>query len=180
MQITEMSDNKVKITLTDTEVIYCFGAYERLFSMSAKTKYVIKALLSNVIEEHYGFLKSEKISAEIRGAQNIGCIIILSCEKKPKEYILSFENSEQLIKSSIQLYKHLKNKKYTSSLYINNGKYYLLITAASNKNLLSICRKSVYDICSDSIKTEYIKEYGTAISKRNALYKLFYAFSKET
>ena len=180
MQISEMSGNKVKITLTDTEVIYCFGAYEQLFSMSAKTKYIIKALLSNIIEEYYGFLRSEKISAEIRGAHNIGCTIILSCEKKPNEYILTFENSEQLIKCSIELYQLFKNKRYTSSLYTENNKYYLLINIFSNKNMLFSCRKSVYDICSDYIKSEFIKEYGTVITRKNALYKLFSAFSKET
>ena len=176
-----MEGNKLKITLTDTEVICCFGAYEKLFSMSPKTKTVIKLLLNDIIEEHYGFLNNKKISAEIRGGKNIGCIIILSSPiAKQKEYLLGFENSEGLIEGVKILHRILRKKNYRSSLYKAYGRYYLFICNNLDKRRFSLLRNFSYSITSDCIKIEEIKEYGIPITKRNAVNKMHHAFFKET
>lgn len=180
MQISEISGNRVKISLTDTEVICCFGAYESLFDMTPKTKLAIKTLLNEVIEKHYGTGEYEKISAVIRGGQNIGCTIIISCEKSVQEYILTFNNSENLIKSAKDLHRFLKNKQHTSSLYRENNKYYLLIRTVSKRIPYTILQKYTYDILYDSISYEHIREYATLVSGHKAIEKLAVAFFKET
>lgn len=183
MQVSELSGNKLKITLTHTEVICCFGAYEKLLSMSAKTKTAIKILLGDIIEEYYGVLGNQKISAEIRTSLHNGCVIVLSYPesfKKPKEYLICFENSENLIEGAIGLYRILSKKAYTSSLYTMNKKYYILLSYGTEKRRIMPLRKFSHYITDDAVKAEYIKEHGKVISKRNALGRLCSAFIKET
>ena len=182
MQVTKLEGNKIKITLTHTEVICCFGAYDNLLSMSKKTKTTMKILLSDIIEEYYGFLNSEKISADIKADLHNGCVIILSyCadQIKKNEYIICFENSENLIDGTLILSRILRKKAYTSSLFTLNKKYYLLLTLGIDKRRIMPLRKFTYYITKDSIKSEYIREYGKIITGRNAVQKLSSAFTKE-
>ena len=49
MLVSEINPNKIKIVLTDTEVLCCFCSYEKLLSMSDSTKNLIKALLRDIV-----------------------------------------------------------------------------------------------------------------------------------
>lgn len=180
MQISEISGNKIKITLTDTEVLCCFSSYQKLFSMSAKTKNTIKILIGDIIYSHYGILGCDKICAEIRGKENTGCVIILSCEaeiKNCKDYILCFKNSEEMIKSSLMLNRLLKKQRTFSSLYKNEKQYFLIINTLLDKKTLSKIRE-FFNIQCDTVKSEYIKEYCNLITEQNAIKKISLAFSK--
>ena len=182
MHVSKLEGNKIKITLSHTEVICCFGAYDNLLSMSKKTKTTIKILLSDIIEEYYGFLNNEKISADIKADLHNGCVIILSrCtgQIKKNEYVVCFENSENLIDGTLILYRMLRKKAYASSLYTLNKKYYLLLSFDIDKRRIMPLRKFTYYITKDSVKTEYIREYGKIITRRNAVKKLSSAFIKE-
>ncbi len=183
MQIYEVSNNKIKIALTHTEVLCCFGAYEKLFYMSAKTKNIFKAFINSIIEEHYGYLIGEKISAEIKGAENSGCIITLECSKSNsdiKEYSISFINSESMINTALNLYRLMKKRIYSSSLYRTDNRYHLIFRADTGKKTALKLNEIYGNIHSDNILCEYIKEYGKTVAKRNAIFKIASAFSKET
>lgn len=181
MQVSRLDNNKIKITLTHTEVICCFGAYKNLLNMSPKTKNTIKLLLSDIIEEYYGFLNNEKISADIKTQIHNGCVIILSYPKFKNwnEYVICFNNSENLIDGTLHLYHILRKKTYTSSLYILNKKYYILLSLNIDKRRIMSLRKFTYSITNDSVKPEYIREYGKVITEQNAVLKLSSAFIKE-
>ena len=183
MQVSKLGDNKIQITLTHTEVICCFGAYEKLLRMSAKTKTAIKILISDIIEEYYGFSYNGEISADIKTHFHKGCIITLSPSKpikNPKEYLLYFENSEKLIEGTLALHRILRKKAYASSLYTLNNKYYILLSYSIEKRYIMPLRKFYNYIIEDTIKTEYIKEHGKLITKKNAVSKIFSAFIRET
>lgn len=183
MQIYEVSSNKIKIALTHTEVLCCFGAYDKLFIMSAKTKNIFKALINSIIEERYDYLIGEKISAEIKGIENSGCIITLEYSNTNnyiKEYSISFSNSENMINSSLNLHRLMKKKIYSSSLYKTDNLYHLIFKADISKKTALKLNEIYENINCDSILNEYIKEYGRLVTKRNALSKIASAFSKGT
>ena len=73
----------------------------------------------------------------------------------------------------------LRKKAYASSLYTLNKKYYLLLSFDIDKRRIMPLRKFTYSITKDSVKTEYIREYGKIITKGNAVKKLSSAFIKE-
>ncbi len=183
MQIYEVSNNKIKIALTHTEVLCCFGAYEKLFGMSAKTRNIFKAFINSIIEEHYGYLIGEKISAEIKGAENSGCIITLECPKNHsdiKEYSISFINSESMINTALNLYQIMKKRIYSSSLYRTDNRYHLIFRADTGRKTALRLNEIHKNVSCDNTISEYIKEYGKAVAKKNALFKIASAFSKET
>ncbi len=178
MKISEISAGKVKIVLTNTEVLSCFGAYEKLFEMSFVTKNAIKALLRDIIKKHYNH---QKISAEIRAEKNYGCVIILTAiDKRNKTVQIAYEfyNSESLITGSLNLYKIFKNTPYNSAIYKISDKYYIIINTVASA-FPKYKTKSFDNVYTDAVKCEIIKEYGNIITENNALEKISSAFLKE-
>lgn len=179
MQVSPISSHKVKITLTDTEVLSCFGAYEKLFSMSETSKSLIKALLRDVAAE-YRLTSNESLTAKIHAVPKKGCTIILSVPNSGSDnyYTAVFYSSESLIQSALCL-KKIKRKIKKSLLYRINDSYRLLIKSPLEQEhfipLYEFCDK----LYSGSIHFEYTKEYGKPLIKDNALQTITSCFIKD-
>lgn len=140
MTVLEISESKLIISLTHTEVLCCFDSYERLSSMTGCVKAAVSSLIEGVTDSHR-FLKGGRITAHIKVIKNKGCEITVT-GKKPvrknegKIYIMDFASNEALTGAVILLYSRSFSKKLESSIYkIPEG--YRLLIRAKNRNLLS-------------------------------------------
>lgn len=181
MRVSEISKNKVKIVLTDTEVLCCFTSYEKLFSMTDRTKNTIKALLRDIIEERYDPLSCKKVSAEIHAGKNLGCIIIVTVKKDRKtknSYIFEFSDSESLIAGATYLYRKSRRKKHSASLYKMPDCYRLIISSNAPPESFGGMKEFCRNILNGNVHGEYTKEYGKAILTDNAVSGIAKAFIK--
>ena len=173
MLVSEINPNKIKIVLTDTEVLCCFCSYEKLLSMSDSTKNLIKALLRDIVREH-SFTNCEKLTVQIRAGKNSGCVIILTGNEQRKKinlYTAEFTDSESLIKAAFYL---KSNRKYLkrSRLYSINNAYRLLLESEKEKDYFLSLHEFCERLYTEKIQFEYTKEYGTPIIKEKAVSKI--------
>lgn len=178
MTVYKTHDNKLKVCLTDTEVLTSFGTYERLHNINLHTKIIINALLRDIISQHKSLLKGGKITTKITAHKNRGCEFTLYSNKtSDKDYTLFFSDSENLTLAILQLYKYYKHKKAKSSLFKMANGYALIIQSQNEKSFLKI--KHFFETMSDSpVSAEYTREYGISIITGNAVERYGKAFLK--
>lgn len=182
MTVYEIGKTMLKITLTDTEVISCFGAYEKLYTMSYGIQLAINLLLRDIISEHKNFFENSKITAGIKAVKNCGCEITLYCRKSlrnspKKEYIFCFDDSESLTQAILTLLNRNNTRNLESSLYKMPDCYCLIITSRDANNIFIInefCNKK----SNPKFYAEYVKEYGKPLIINNAINRYGVAFSK--
>ena len=182
MNVYTIAQNKIKISLTHTEVIACFGEYDRLYNMSQKTKTALTLLLNDIITAHPIFNKNCKISAKIKLKRNIGCEIVLtalSAERNspPKECIFEFSDSESLTRGIVELYKNRRYSKLRSHLYKTENGYRLMVNCKDPKNRLFLLHEYCFKISDSPRDIEYTKEYGKPLILNCAIEKYGKAFS---
>lgn len=180
MQVSEISQNKIKITLTDTEVLCCFNSYEKLYRMNGQTKFLLKAIVREIVEEKFSNKNSDKIIALIKIAKNKGLTIILTVDKVEKEYeyAFAFENFEDLLSALPYLLKRqyiIKN----SQLFKLKKTYMLIISFRNKPIFLNSIKEFNCIYFDDEIKKEYIKEYGIPVIYENTVEKLVKSFIKD-
>lgn len=154
-------NKKLKITLTNTEVITLFGGYEELLSLSKNTKYAVCALIREILEENEELYNSNKTTIKIKSKKPLGCEITLKSEEN--EYLLFFNNCQDLEKAIKTLKNNLK-----SSLYKTENGYCLLIKSLSEKPLLKSEGYSSNTLSSE-LTAAYIREYSKLLIKDNAI-----------
>ena len=66
MTVSVVSPQKIKISLTHTEFIACFGEYEKLLNLTSKAKILLKILINDIISDNPSFSAADKISAKIQ------------------------------------------------------------------------------------------------------------------
>ncbi len=178
MTVYKMGENRIRITLTDKEVLSFFGEYESLTSVSIDTKLTVGLILRESLKDYESYFDGDLI-VEIKARKYAGCIItVSSAEKRRKEDRLEttfeFLNTEALIEGVRILYKH-KFKIKESVLYKINSVYFLIVTLNRHNDLLfmnEFCNKQT----GSPIFIEHIKEYGKLICKENVIEKMGGAF----
>ncbi len=181
MTVSDISGNKLKVSLTNTEVLSCFGSYERLYAMSSTVKSAVHSLLWGIIE-HKGYSNYEKILVQIKAKRNTGCVItVLFSQKREKtNHIFDFFESEDLTQAVLFLYKSRTLKRLKSSLYKMQGFFRLVITCDAQKPFLI----TLQEFCSRYSKLEselyYTKEYGELLIAKNAVQIYGSAFFKDS
>ena len=184
MTVLKLSHNRLKIIISNTEVLCCFGSYESLGKMTDSIKSALSALLSDIIAENRAVFKNGRITAKIRLIKNYGCEIILIPDlqrgrSSEKEYIFEFADSESLILAVLLLYRNRATVGLQSSLYKMPDGYRLIIRRA--KSNLSIVLKEFYSReCSFEYEAEYTYEHGKPLIVGNAVKKFGAAFFKAT
>ena len=177
MTVFDMNPNQIRISLTHTEVIACFGSYKSLMNLNDRIKDRISALVYNVIKHHIKTQQNCKIKGTIYAKKNNGCKINIYfvSEQTHIPTIYSFKNSENLICAANMLFK----SKYTlrSDLYKMSDSYRLIIDNYNNPLNLSEFYCKVYN---SPIMLAHTKEYGKPLILNNAIYRLGKAFIKET
>ena len=178
MTVSEISRNKVKIVLTKTEVLCCFGTYEKLINMTQTTKAIICALLREIVQEHYSAEKHDSIYAEIHARRNSECVIILTVKnsKMPTHYIFEFPNSECLIKAALFMQNKNNFNKHNSQLYKMPCSYRIIIESFEKPEYFFTLKEFYCKTLIGSSHKEYTKEYGTPIATENAVFKIAKAF----
>lgn len=164
MTVYRLTENRLKIALTYTEITLGFGGLRELVSMNEKVKLRLKLLISNVANSFY--IQGEKIKARLSITADKGCFIEL-CFANP--YLYYFHSSEQLIKSVINIFPMCKNIK--SDLFLMDNGYRILSSAKLN----GFCECE----SQNGIHIAYTKEYGKPLILNNAIYRFGKAFIKD-
>ncbi len=183
MTVSKLSRNRLKITISNTEVLCCFGSYERLESMTDSIRSALSALLRDIIIENRQILSQGRITAKIKLKKNCGCEIILVAippkrQMAIKEYIFEFSDSESLIGAVLQLYTGHSTARLESSLYKMPDSYRLMIKSRK-QDLSNILREYYSRECSFVYESEYTREHGKALIVGNAVKRFGAAFFKE-
>ena len=181
MTVYRADRNKIKISLTDNEVLAFFGTYERITDMNAGTRLTVALLLKEGLSNYPDEFDGD-ILVEIRAKESAGCTITVSpAEKKRKTggnffICFDFADSSSMIDGISRLYIsrkiHGKN-----SLYRISGAYRLIISCKTAKDLFFM---NEYCIPSDSSAAAcaFTEEHGKIIVKDNAVAVIGKAFTK--
>ncbi len=183
MTVSVVSAKKIKVTLTHTEVIACFGEYESLINLTPKTKICLILLLNDIISKHLPFLKANEISAKISLIKNRGCIITLSAplyktECTEAECLFEFSNSDALTNGITELYKNKSNHKFLSQLYETDKGYCLIVRCKNPTEKLFLLHEFCPKISEDARDIEYVREYGKPLILNSAIKRYGKAFLK--
>ena len=178
MTVYKIGRKKLKITLTDSEVISFFGTYGRLTAVSGEARLTVGLLLKKSLSEYDTELDGNLL-VEIRARENAGCVITVSPAdssrrvSKSPPVMFEFADSGALVSGAIRLYK--SRGRIESSLYKMPRTYRLIVTPRGDSDFFfmnEFCSRQ-----SDSeIEAEYTAEYGRLISEKNAVEKIGKAF----
>lgn len=179
MTVEKLSKNKIKINLTEDEILTFFGGYDLIDYKDPAAKKILHLLLKEAMPDEMLPIDCTRVLIEVK-PQSSGCAIFFTkmYENAPKRlrkisqtksYALKFKNSNDLL--DFARYSEAADIK-SNSLYIANGTYTLIINAEK-----SICSRLTHieEFCeiSDN-KTELSKiwEHGQIICKEGALEKI--------
>ncbi len=152
-------NQKLKITLTNTEVLTIFGGYEELLTLNKNTKYAVYALIREILDEEQ--YDTNKATIKIKSKKPLGCEITLNSEEN--EYFLFFNNCQELEKAIKTLNENLK-----SALYKTENGYCLLIKSRSEKPLIK-AESFCYGSSNSNLTAAHIKEYAKMLIEDNAI-----------
>lgn len=178
MTVFKPRANKIKISLTNIEVLSCFGSYERLFTMSKPIKAAIKALLFDIaLKENIETYK--KIKIDVKAKKNSGCVITVSLIKMElkKYYIFDFSNSENLTRAVLLLYKNRATKNINSTLY-KMPDFFRLIIYSEFKPILNSLNEFYFRKSENLLEKAYSEEYGKVLIQDFAV-KTYAQFFKD-
>lgn len=179
MTVSDILGNKIKICLSNAEVLNCFGNYEGLYSMNDSIKTAFKELLNEVLLSR-GLKYNDKMLIQIKASVNNGCVIIISPSNHrnriENQYQYIFTNTEELTNGILYLYKLKPNIK--SDIYKSDFDYRLIIYSKDySKYLLSLnefAKKESHNI----IEVAFTKEYCKPLVTKNAVRTYGKAFFK--
>ncbi len=186
MTVETISKNKVKINLTEDEVLTFFGGYEFIDYKHPPTKKMLHLLLKEALPQEMLPIDCKRVLIEVKPQDN-GCAIFFTkmydnaakrLRRVPQNIILalSFKNSNDLMDFAKSGQTSDIN---SSSLYLTGNTYTLLISA--DKTIVNHLAHigEFCDIYDNKTELSRIAEHGFLICKENALEKLKKAL-KET
>lgn len=178
MTVYKIGRKKLKITLTDSEVISFFGTYGGLTSVSGDARLTVGLLLKQSLSEYDTELDGNLL-VEIRARENAGCVITVSPADSSRRSVkinpvmFEFADTCALIGGAVRLYK--SRGRIESSLYKMPRTYRLIVTPRVDSDFFFM-----NEFCShksdSEIETEYTAEYGKLICEKNAVEKIGRAF----
>ena len=107
MTVYRLSGDKIRIALSDSEVLSFFGTYEKFASLSGGTRLAVSLLLKESLEK-YGDILGDNLLVEINARKSAGCVITVSpavgrAHGKDR-VMLIFPDSESMISGIKRLY----------------------------------------------------------------------------
>jgi len=186
MTVSKISKNKIKIALSDSEVLSYFGSYEKIASMSKGIRLTISSLLQDSLRD-YGFTSGDdKFLIELNAQENSGCEILITIITKKELvkrtsseiYMLEFSDTESMTGGVMYLYRNRKYKHIPSSLYKMTNTYRLIVTIAGKKDFPFAINEFCLRQSDSPFETAYTEEYGKVLIPENAVEKFGDAFSK--
>lgn len=177
MTVYKPSRDEIKIILTHTEVIACFGSYEKLTLMGENIKASLSALISEVTKDEIKNPKDYEIKGQITAKKNFGCRIILKLYKFTKKEvshtIYSFSKSEHLIFAVKTAFARAESAQ--SDLYLMPDGYRLVVKNCEYKILPE---EFGFKAETGEIALAHTEEYGKLLILNNAISCLKKAFLK--
>ncbi len=180
MTVSQIPFGKLKIVLTKTEIIGCFGSYERLLELNPRTKSAINLLLREVIKDYRSFLGVGKIAATLKINKNECCEIVLFSKEgsaPQNQFIFEFNDFEALIQGVVLLFKNPLLCAAKSSVYKLNDAFRLIISSPIFEPYF--LKEFGKDLSNVPFLCEATKEYGKPIIKDKAIINLGKTFFKE-
>ena len=183
MTVSKLSKTKIKILLTDKEVMSYFGGYENILSGNYRTKIALTMLIKDSLDGELDD-DSATLNIEIKSLMSGGCEILLNkfCEKprnKKKSIVAVFDESEKMLDAVVRIYKMNRCGKPLSSLYNLCGKYALIFTVSDLTNFRFIIREFSDYYSLSEYDAEFVKEHGVLLSENNAIAEIGTAFIKD-
>ncbi|MBE6749558.1 MAG: adaptor protein MecA [Ruminococcaceae bacterium] len=175
MNVLRVAENRIKIFLTDCEVINSFGNYENLYYMSEKGKIIMSALLRDVIFKNYSLNGSESFKTKIKAQKNRGCEITVSLIEKKRGFesenlILIFSEEENL--NRLLSFIFGSNNSFIKELELYKiNRQYVLIIKHTDDGRVALLNEFCFFKSKDSILLEFIKEHGKSLLCTNGLEK---------
>ncbi len=181
MTVYKIGCDKIKITLTHSEVLSYFGNYESIAVPTAETKLAMNMLLKESLTET-GFDGDGRLLVEVKARESAGCIIMItSADKngrqriKPIRRTLEFSDSESMILGVVCLYRRFR--RLDSSLYKMAKSYRLIINVNSDCDFFFMNEFCIRQ--SDSAgDAAYTEEHGRLLVRNSAVERLGSVFSK--
>ena len=181
MTVFKIGCDKIKITLTHSEVLSYFGGYESIAVPTAETKLAMNMLLKESLTET-GFDSDGRLLVEVKARESAGCIIMITAAGrisreriKPVRRTLEFSDSESMISGVVCLYRRFR--RLGSSLYKMAKSYRLIINASSGCDFLFMNEFCIRQSDSDG-DAAYTEEHGRLLVGDNAVERLGCIFSK--
>lgn len=178
MTVYKIGRKKLRITLTDSEVISFFGTYGGLTSVSGEARLTVGLILKQSLLECDTEIDGD-VLVEIKARESAGCIITVSpADSRRRSFTTSpimfeFADTDALIGGALRLYK--SRRLIESSLYKMSHTYRLIVNARCDKDFFFMNEFCFYQ--SDSkIETVYTAEHGKLICEKNAVEKIGRAF----
>lgn len=184
MTVSKFESSKIKIILTDTEVLCCFGSYENLSTMNIKIKNSLNAIVRDIVKENFDFFKGKLTKIRVKLLKDEGCEILIypitaDEADEDREYVFEFSSSENLTQAILYLYKNCMDIEYKSALY-NFNDFYRLIIKCKNGKAHFLGLNEFYRFESDDILAlARTREYGKQLIPNNAIQVYAKAFFKE-
>ncbi len=170
--------DEIKIILTHTEVIACFGSYEKLTLMGDNIKTSLSLLISEITRNKIKNPEDYEIKGKIIARKNFGCNIVLKLYKterlKNLPTIFIFKHSEDLIFAVKTVFSFFKN--VPSDLYLMPDGYRLVIKKSRFEIVPSEFNINVKN---SNIDLAFTEEYGKPLILNDAIYRLRKAFIKD-
>ena len=183
MTVSKLSKTKIKISLSDKEVMLYFGGYENIISGSYRTKIALAMLIKDSLNCDLAD-DSSTLNIEIKSLISGGCEILLSqhgekTREKKQKIVAVFDDSEKMLDAAVHIYKTYRSAGAASSLYRISGKYALVITVYDTQKMCSFIREfSDCDSLSE-LDIEFVKEHGVLLAENDAISVIGRAFIRD-
>ena len=174
MEITPLSDDKLKISLGRQDMDDFGLVYKNMDYSDRPTRQALKALLRRAGEETGFSPLGAKLFIEVYKNEGGGCDIYFTrivSGKKLAPALFEFKNADDLIECAKRAYELYGHRIYKSSLYRMNGKYRLLVQCLDYSDNLSAYFLAEYGakVCEDAICAAYTAEHGEELIADTAL-----------
>lgn len=186
MTVSKLSKNRIKIALSDSEVHYYFGSYEKIAEKSKTVQNTINNLLRQNIDNYTAKNNQNKFIVEVIAQKDIGCEITVTAINKSTtasrnlstKYMLEFCDTESMTKAIIHLYTNRRYKHLSASLYKMHSAYRLTLTVPNKINFPLTVSEFYLRKTDSPFEIAYTEEYGKLLIKDNAISHLGSLFSK--
>ena len=187
MTVFKISKNRIKIALSDSEVLSYFGSYEKITEKSKTMRNTINNLLLQSLADYTEENSRNKFIVEVIAQKNTGCEITVTVINKSStssrssitSYMLEFCNTESMTQAIIHLYKNRRYKHLNSSLYKMPTSYRLILTVPDRINFPLTVSEFYIRKTDSPFEIAYTEEYGQLLIKNNAISHLGCVFSKD-
>lgn len=185
MTVCRLGKNKMKISLTDSEMRIFFGGYSKIDYSDPKTRIALNMLLHEALPDNSFIDNKGKTMIEIKSVFEGGCEILLTRlnaagRQQKRIYVFEFNKSEDMLLGITNLYSNRRTRHLHSSLYKMPKSFRLVITANDLSDVSERLNDYECTVYESDIAAAYTDEYGKLLIYGNAVERLGKIFFKDS